>query len=305
MIATITPSDQEQLARFEHLLCLVKARAMGVARRKHVGAYISGRTGGGKTFAVREVLEAEGVNHQYINCRVSPGGLYDAMKENPEDVHVLDDVFTLFKHPQGLQVLQAALNGSAGEPRKIPYVLKGEHKENPFDFSGGVIAISNRPLHRDPVADAVASRIRILEHEPTDQMIVAFMWSQASGGFADMTPEECCEVVDFVVAQSKRCEYRLDLRHMEHGWQDYRLWRDGESLGVHWKELIASSMSQTFQEDGLIDAPLSKAEELRLQRDKVRQAMAMFPGDRTKQIKFAGMPTRTFDRRLNEVKRIR
>lgn len=56
-----------------------------------------------------------------------------------------------------------------------------------FEFSGGIIAISNLPLSRDPVADAVASRVRPLEHEPTDEMIAAFMREQALNGFSDMT----------------------------------------------------------------------------------------------------------------------
>ncbi len=124
-----------------------------------MGTYITGRCGTGKTYAVRELLDQQAINYQYINGRVSPGGLYDAMKQNPEDILVLDDVSTLYKHPQGLQVLQAALNGSAAEPRKITYVLKGKQKENPFDFLGGVIAISNRPLQVTSCR-AVASRVR-------------------------------------------------------------------------------------------------------------------------------------------------
>lgn len=301
----LTPFDEDNLAKFEHQRCLLKARVNGVAQQKHVGTYITGRPGTGKTHTVKEQLDGNNINYQYINCRVSPGGLYDAMRQNPEDVFVLDDVSTLYTHPQGLQVLQAALNGSASEPRKITYVLKGEQKEKPFDFRGGVIAISNRPLQRDPVADAVVSRVRTLEHEPSNEMIAAFMRHRALNGFADITPEECWEVVDFVIAQSKKCEYRLDLRHMEHGWQDYRLWKHGESLDIHWKELIATSMNQTVKEDELLEPLIARADKLRQQREKVRQAMKLFPGDRTKQIEFVGLPTRTFDRRVNEVKRTR
>ena len=179
----LSASDLKNLDEFGHLLRIMRARVNGVAQQKHLGAYISGRTGTAKTVTVRQTLEEQGVNHQYINCRVSPGGLYDAMKQNPGDVFVLDDVSTLYKHPQGLQVLLAALNGRPNEPRKISYVLKGEQKEPTFDFSGGVIAISNRPLHRDPVADAVASRVRPLEHEPSDDMIASVMRSQALKGF--------------------------------------------------------------------------------------------------------------------------
>jgi hypothetical protein len=75
--------------------------------------------------------------------------LCDAMRQNPEDVFVLDDVSTLYKNQQGLQVLLAALNGSAGQPRQMNYLLKGARKEPPFEFFGGIVAISNLALHRD------------------------------------------------------------------------------------------------------------------------------------------------------------
>ena len=263
-----------------------------------------GRAGTGKTVTVEDTLREQKANYQYINCRVSPGGLYDAMKQNPEDVFVLDDVSTLYKHPQGLQVLLAALNGRPAEPRTVSYVLKGEQKEPTFDFSGGIVAISNRPLHRDPIADAVASRVRPLEHEPSNEMIAAVMRSQALKGFEDMTATECWEVVEYVIEQSRRCEYRLDLRHMEHGWQDYRLWKDGESFDIHWKELIASSMSRILQEDEILQFPINKADEIKVQRDMVRLAVETFPGNRQKQIEFTRLAKRTFDRRLAELKRL-
>jgi len=301
----LSGADLRNLEQFNHLTNLMKARAMGVARKKHVGAYISGRTGIGKTVAVRNVFDQEGVNYQYINCRLSPGGLCDAMRQNPEDVFVLDDVSTLYKNQQGLQVLLAALNGNAREPRKITYLLKGTRKEPTFQFFGGIVAISNVPLHRDPVADAVASRVRPLEHAPSDEVIASFMRSQALKVFLDLCPAECWEVVDYVITQSKRCEYRLDLRHMEHGWQDYRLWKHGESFGVNWKELIASSMQQMARQEELLYPAATKKEEIEHQRDLVRHAIKLFPNDRRRQIEHSGLATRTFDRRLQEIKRCR
>ncbi len=193
----------------------------------------------------------------------------------------------------------------ARAPRKITYLLKGKRKEPTFQFFGGIVGISNLPLHRDQVADAVASRVRPVEHSPSDERIASFMRSQALKGFLDLRPAECWEVVDFVITQSKRCAYRLDLRHMEHGWQDYRLWKQGESFDVHWKELIASSMQQTVRQEELLYPPTAKKENIEFQRDKVRHAVKLFPNDREKQIEHSGLATRTFDRRLQEVKRCR
>ena len=302
--SSLSLEDQKNFDAFDHLLRIIRARVNGVAKRKHVGVYLSGRAGTGKTVTVEDTLRDLKANYQYINCRVSPGGLYEAMKANPEDVFVVDDVTTLYKHPQGLQVLLAALNGRPDEPRPVTYVLKGEQKEPTFDFLGGVIAISNRPLHRDPIADAVASRVRPLEHEPSDEMIAAVMRSHALKGFQDMSSEQCREVVEYVIEQSRRCEYRLDLRHMEHGWQDYRLWKDGESFDIHWKELIASGMSRILQEDEILLFPVNKADEIKAQREMVRLAVETFPGYRQKQIEFTRLAKRTFDRRLGELKRL-
>ena len=296
--------DQKNLEAFEHLLRLIKVRVNGVAKRTHVGIYLYGRPGTGKTIAVLEALEESKANFQYLNCRVSPGGLYQAMRENPEDSFVLDDVNTLYKHPQGLQVFLAALNGKPGEPRDVGYSLKGEQKEPTFQFFGGVIAISNRPLHRDPVADAVASRVRSLEHEPNEEMIAAVMRNEALKGFKGLLAAECREVVEYVVEQSRQCQYRLDLRHMEQGWQDYRLWKDGESFDIHWKELIASSMTRILQEDEVLELSINKADDIKVQREKVRMAVEMYPGDRQKQIDFTKLAIRTFDRRLGELKRL-
>lgn len=297
-------SEQDKLSkdRFDHRVRRIKARTVSVAGRYQVGVYITGRSGTSKTHTVINTLEESGAKYQCMNCRVSPGGLYDKLKENPEAVIVLDDVATLFGNKQGLQVLQAALNGPPNKPRTITYALKGQRKEPTFEFSGGIIAISNLPLSRDPVADAVASRVRPLEHEPTDEMIAAFMRSLALIGFSDMTIQECWDVVEFVISHSKQSEYRLDLRHMEQGWQDYRQWKQGDSHGIPWTELIATSMNRIIQRDqSQLPAPCKK-EQIVLDREKVRDALKQFPDDRVKQIEFTGLSARTFDRRLREIK---
>jgi hypothetical protein len=301
-LPSLSEQDELQNDRFKHLLRLIKARTESVAGRYQVGVYITGRSGTSKTYSVKATLDELGANYQYVNCRVSPGGLYDKLKEHPEDVIVVDDVATLFGNKQGLQVLQAALNGPPDKPRTITYALKGQRKEPTFDFSGGIIAISNLPLSRDPVADAVASRVRPLEHEPTDEMIAAFMRSHALKGFCDMTIQECWDVVEFVISHSKQSEYRLDLRHMEQGWQDYRQWKQGKSHGIPWTELIATSMNRIIQADQSQLSVPSKKDQIVLDREKVRNALKQFPDDRAKQIESTGLSARTFDRRLREIK---
>ena len=98
-------------------------------------------------------------------------------------------------------------------------------------------------MNRDPLADAVASRVVLLEHEPSDEMLAAFMRDRAGHGHEDMTPEECLAVVEFVIAETRACDYRLDLRYMKKAWQDYRLDKHGLALRS-WKELVRSSLKR-------------------------------------------------------------
>ena len=124
----------------------------------------------------------------------------------------------------------AALGGRSGQARTVTYTTKDERRS--FQFTGGVIAVSNLPLGRDPLADALASRVALLEHEPSDEMIAAFMRDRAFRGFEDVSPEECLEIVEFVIAETRACDYRLDLRAMTKAWQDYRLDLHGKATAA-------------------------------------------------------------------------
>ena len=68
-----------------------------------------------------------------------------------------------------------------------------------FEFAGGIIAITNVPLRSDPLARALGSRLTVLEHEPSDEEIGAFMRLLALRGHEDMTPGECLEVAEFLI----------------------------------------------------------------------------------------------------------
>jgi len=140
-LPSLSEQDELNYDRFDHRVRRIKARTESVAGHFQVGVYITGRSGTSKTYTVINTLDDLGANFHCVNCRVSPGGLFDTLKQHPEDVIVLDDVATLFGNKQGLQVLQAALNGTPDEPRTITYTLKGERREPSFEFSGGIIGV--------------------------------------------------------------------------------------------------------------------------------------------------------------------
>ncbi len=252
-------------------------------------------SGTSKTFTVRETLVAIDAPWAYQNARMTPMGLFGFLADHPEHTIVLDDIASLFKSDQAVQILLAALGGEPGKPRTISYKSKDE--DHKVEFCGGVIAISNVPLQSDSLARALGSRLTIVEHEPSDEEIAAFMRFLALQGSKDMTPEECLEVADFLVQETREYSQRLDLRHLTKGWQDYRQHKHGKAL-THWKDLVRTSLSKLAMEPIL---PMSKREDLELQRQKVREALDRFPNDRQAQIEESGLKPSTFYIRRKEV----
>lgn len=295
-IACECPGDDARLLEgLEARLQIIRDRVNGVVHHYHTACYLVGRPGTSKTFTVRKTLAALDVPWAYQNARMTPMGLFGFLADHPEHTIVLDDIASLFKSEQAVQILLAALGGEPGKPRAVTYKSKDE--EHKVQFSGGVIAISNVPLRSDPLAKALGSRLTIVEHEPSDEEIAALMRAMAQRGYEDMTPDECLEVVEFLIQETREYDQRLDLRHLTKGWQDYRQYKHGLAL-THWKDLVRTSLSKVAVEAIF---PISKKEDIELQRQKVREATERFPGDRQAQIQASGLKQSTFYVRLKEV----
>ncbi len=287
--------DSVSLASFQQKLQLIRDRTEGVAKRYYTAAYLVGRPGTSKTYTAVETLSELGVPHIVRNARMTPMGLFDLLCEHPEHVIVLDDIATVFNQPIALQILMAALDGDANKPRLVTY--KSKDQDISFPFSGSIIAISNVPLRQDPLAKAVASRVVQLEHEPSDEEIAAFMRHLAFKGYKDLTPTQCREVVDFVIQETRSLDQRLDLRHLSKGYEDRRQWEHGNAA-TDWRDLVRTSMKKTLCEQS---EPISKAEEIEQQRQKVKEAIRRFPNDSRKQMDFCGLGRSTFYARRREL----
>jgi Cdc6-like AAA superfamily ATPase len=289
--------DSELLTTFEQKLQVIRDRVRGVAEGYQTAAYLTGRPGTSKTYTVREELERITAPSVIRNARMTPMGLFEFLREHPEHIVVLDDIATLFKDRAALQILMAALDGDPMKPRRVTY--KSKDKDLEFHFSGGIVGISNLSLGNDPLADAVSSRVVLLEHEPTDEELAAFMRKLAHNGYKDLTAEQCQEVVTFVVNETRMCDRRLDLRHLTKAYEDRRQWEDGLSQ-TPWEELVRTSLKKWLTPE----IP-SKAEEIDQQRILVEEAMARFPSDVTEQIRYTGMKKSTFYKRKREVNQVR
>lgn len=285
--------DSELLATFDQKLQVIRDRVRGVAEGYHPAAYLTGRPGTSKTYTVKEELSRMAAPFVIRNARMTPMGLFEFLCEHPEHVVVLDDIATLFKQPLALQILMAALDGDPMMPRKVTY--KSKDKDSEFYFSGGIVAISNLPLANDPLANAVSSRVVLLEHEPTDEELAAFMRKLALIGYKDLNEAQCREVVDFVVDETRSCDRRLDLRHLTKAYEDRRQWEDGLSK-TQWQDLVRTSLKKLLTPE----IP-SKQDEIDRHRKLVEEAMARFPTDVNEQIRFTGLRKSTYYNRRREV----
>lgn len=275
---SLSALDEPIVQEFESKLQLIRDRVLSVVEGYQSGVYLVGRPGTSKTFTVKEELERLGKPWILANARMTPWGLFCFLADHPEHVVVLDDITSLFKNSQAMQVFLAALDGQPGEPRLVTY--KSKDKNERIWFSGAVIAISNIPLRCDPLARALGSRIVVLEHEPSDEDVVAFMKHLATQGFMDLSSDECLEVAEFLIAETRAMDQRLDLRHLTKAWQDYRQTTHGNALTI-WQDLVRSSLQKQVTEPVSIT---TKKEEIEVQRQLVRELMEKFPDDRHSQL---------------------
>jgi hypothetical protein len=291
-----TLSDADNFTEgFESKVRLIRDRVVSVANGYQTGVYIVGRPGTSKSFTVKKELEQLGKPWIIKNARMTPMGLFDFLASHPEHVIVLDDITSLFKNEQALQILLAALDGQPGEPRQVTY--RSKDKDERIWFSGAIIAISNIPLRHDPLARALGSRVVMLEHEPTDEETAEFIRHLASKGHADLSPDECFEVAEFLISETRAMDQRLDLRHLRKAWQDYRQSTNGDALTA-WQDLVRSSLQKRIAEPVVA---ASKQEDIVGQRELVTTLKEKFPNDRRSQLAEWPHGKSTFYKRLKEV----
>lgn len=297
----LADEDFRLVQEFERKLQIIRDRVKSVVHLYHTACYLVGRPGTSKTFTVKKELRRLDVPWEYRNARMTPMGLFDFIATHPEHILVLDDIGTLFKNEQALQILMAALDGDPGKARLVTYKSKDE--DLTVWFTGGIIAISNVPLRNDRLAGALGSRVTSLEHEPTDDEIAAYMRHLSGRGYKGLDTYECLEVAEFVIDETRECDQRLDLRHLTKAWDDFRQCKDGRAE-TPWQELVRTSLHKLLTEATI---SMSKQEEIEQQRVWARELMTQYPGDSKRQLaewkRLTGMGKSLFYARIREARK--
>jgi hypothetical protein len=303
----------DPLAELRQKQQYIITRVTGVVHGYYPGLYLHGRPGTGKTHTVLETLKGTGTKYHYHRGHITPVGLFDLLEENDGRIIVLDDVSSIFKQPIALQILLAALERKeVGVSRLIRYKRSGKEGDRVIPFTGGIIAISNLALGHDPVLDALKDRVQDLPYEPSEEEMEALIRSLAANGWSSdgavVTPKECLEVAELVIAESRRIGCRIDIRlYMDKALADYLQHREGYAT-IAWQDLVKTTLQGRMQ-----DSPNEFANSFpnKKMEMKAHSALALRLSneiaDKGEQIKRwqaqTGMSAHTFERRLSEARR--
>jgi hypothetical protein len=256
---------------------------------------------------VRKTLGDIGQPHHYHAGHLTPLGLFDMLEEHPNDVIVLDDVSRLLKDDVTLQLFLAALGQQPNDQhgRIVRYRRQGRDRE--VEFTGGIIFMSNLVLHPAPLLEALRSRVHHLRYEPSEEEMAALMRHIAGGGWhfgrGVLSPDECREVTEYLIAECQRLGARLDLRVLiDKAYPDYLQWRAGHA-DIDWRDLITTTIHERLVALRHTQDGVRVGREARLEEDRriAREIDAAYATPRERAVAWerrTGRPRRAFYRRL-------
>ena len=295
------PEDVLLLAALDSKMAVVRDRTRSVALRYTTGFFLYGDGGVGKSFAVLNELDRLKADYKLHNSRMTGRGLFDALCDFPESIHVLEDMEAIFDDRMAQGVLRSALWGQVKDDRPVRVVTWRSHRiDLRCTFEGGVIIVSNRPLADLPELNAIATRINPTQLHISNAEAAALMRKIASDGYRKsehrLAPEACLEVADFLIEESLSSDRRLDLRLFINSLSDRLQWGHHETE-AHWKELVVSRLQEK-----VTPTKRSRAAEIADEREVARHIKAMPRMERAaKWQELTGKSEKALYRRLAEV----
>lgn len=244
-----------------------------------LGMYVYGRPGTGKSYLVRDELERRETRHVYTGGHITAKGLFQLLRSYPDALHVLDDVESVFRYTQAVEILRSALASQGRvvhgkDYRFIRWASWNRPSPDEFVFTGRVIGLGNLPFPDGPAQDALRSRMSYIHFVVSDEDIIemmrnlAFRGHKSTLGFVD--PEECSEVAEFVIGEFLALSRPLDMRTYFKALEVYTLWSLGQTR-CHWHDLVRSVLWEYLCDGGKVvsraDLDASSAEEDTLLRE--------------------------------------
>jgi hypothetical protein len=184
-------------------------------------------------------LKEEGLKPLVLNGHITPLSLYTNLYERPDSILFLDDCDSLFRNLPALGILRSALWGETNEKRLVTYNSSQLKIPSSFFFTGRIVfAINTLPM-KNHAFNAVLSRVDQFELTASNEEVLDLMRELASGGFEELTPADCLQVVDYIAEFSATRE--LSLRLLEPSFRKVIYARNAE---VDWRQFVASQLHE-------------------------------------------------------------
>jgi hypothetical protein len=301
----LSHDDKRHLADLQKKMQVVRDRVGGVVAGFHTGVVITGRGGVGKSHVVEDELKQRKANRQLWNSHMTGRCLFDRLEQYPDAIHLIEDAEDLFGDKAAQGVLRSALWAGQEQKRFVTWNAHGHARE--FVFTGGLILIANRRLSELPEVQALKTRISVVNLTVSDNEVAALMRHVSLQGYQRgvhrLDVDECQEVAELVIEESRRLNRSLDMRLLVNSFTD-RLQVDDHEAGCCWQDLVRDRIRESATAAGDIEPvgirTQKKAAELQVARDIVAMEPAQrleIWGQRT------GKSQATLYRRLSELGR--
>jgi hypothetical protein len=241
----LSSNDQAALYGVNRKTNLLRDLVTAVVKGFKFGLYLYGVGGIGKSYTVLNQLRKLEAPHVLWNARMTAKGLFLGLAHAPDAIHVLEDMERLTKDADAQGVLRGAMWAQPGQQRIVTWTNATEGPKR-FEFRGGLILISNRPMADMPELRALATRIEVHMLDVTDAELTAMMRDLASRGYRQddkvvIAPQECLEVTEHLLHECRAAGCPLDLRLQQKCFQTYLQWESDWST-TDWRDLVAASV---------------------------------------------------------------
>jgi hypothetical protein len=201
-------------------------------------------------------------------------GLFLALGNAPDAIHVLEDVERLTQDRDAQGVLRSALWAPDDHAGRLSTWTTAKGGEEKVHFNGGIIMAANRPLANLPELQAMEDRIAVYRLQVSDAEMAAQMrhlaraWFTRGVGGKSLTlePDTCPEIVAFLLAECQSASSPLTVRLYENSCLDYLQW-EGHHSGAHWHDLIRSRVRE-YADHFSHDVRLTQTRDERLAADR-------------------------------------